>query len=257
MFLLYCLLSFCYLHVRSQGINILQVQGYDCSNIWERDHGSTSGIYTIKPVGSSTPFMVYCEMRVDGGWTVIQKHNGQDQLSFDQTWIAYKTGFGNIASEHWLGLDNIYWLTNQNGRSSELLINLKDFGEIESFALYNSFKVGPENCFYKLLVDGYSGNAGDAFRGRDNDTNEIGSYFSTTDIDHDKCNPCGIGDMRYNSCARTRFHSGWWFNRCGIANLNGQWHDKGSETGWSSAVHWQTWRNNESLKQSIMYVRNY
>ncbi|XP_053575163.1 angiopoietin-related protein 5-like [Bombina bombina] len=232
-------------------------QGYDCSHIKERNNSSASGIYTIKPIGAKSSFQVFCEMRDDGGWTVIQKHNGNDGLSFDRTWAEYKMGFGNISKEHWLGLENMKMLTNQADRTSELLISLWEFGGSEAFAFYSTFKVGLEINFYQLSVGNYFGNAGDAFKGDKSDTNENGSFFSSKDKDNDKCNPCSSGDLVYKSCSNDRFHSGWWFNRCGIANLNGQWRPKGLNKGWASAVHWQTWRKNESLKSSMMYLRHH
>ncbi|KAM4677629.1 angiopoietin-related protein 5-like isoform 2-T2 [Discoglossus pictus] len=250
------LLSLHFQHLRSQTIDDQHVEGYDCSHIWERDSNSISGIYTIKPIGASRSFMVFCDMRADGGWTLIQKHDGQDGLSFSRTWAEYKLGFGNISSEHWLGLDNIHALTNQESRITELLISVGDFDGAVAFALYDSFIVGPETELYKLSVGNYYGNAGDAFRGKNNDTNEHGSFFSTIDKDNDNCGPCMIGDMRFMNCARFLFLSGWWFNQCGIANLNGLWHPKGDKVGWSSAVHWQTWRERESLQFSMMYLRH-
>ncbi|KAM4676047.1 angiopoietin-related protein 5-like [Discoglossus pictus] len=243
--------------ITSQVLAVQSAQGYDCSHIWERNNGSTSGIYTIKPMGSGRSFQVFCDMRDDGGWTLIQKHNGQDGLYFDRTWAEYKLGFGNISSEHWLGLDNINVLTNQAGRSTELLISLEDFEGALAFTLYNSFSVGSESDLYRLSVGNYFGNAGDAFSGRSLDSNENGSYFSTKDRDNDKCNPCQAGNMVFNSCSSDRFRSGWWFNRCGMANLNGQWRQKGQHRSFASAVHWRSWKENESLKSSIMSLRHH
>ncbi|XP_053319668.1 angiopoietin-related protein 5-like [Spea bombifrons] len=226
---------------------------YDCSDEWKRNPKSTSGVYTIKPNGAKASFQVFCEMNADGGWTLIQNHDGQDGLSFDRAWADYKQGFGNISSEHWLGLNKIYLLTNQPGRIAKLRVSLGDFAGSEAFAQYSSFRIGCESQFYQLSLGKYSGNAGDAFRGRDKDTNEDGSFFSTMNKDNDKCNPCLNGDIMFNSCS-VRFNGGWWFNRCGIANLNGQWRNQNDYIGWASAVYWETWKINESLKFSKMYL---
>ncbi|KAM4748888.1 angiopoietin-related protein 5-like [Rhinophrynus dorsalis] len=199
---------------------------------------------------------VFCEMTVDGGWTLIQKHNGQDSLSFEREWDDYKMGFGNISGEHWLGLDNIYMLTNQNGRISELKIHLGAFGGDEAFALYNNFKIGPERRFYQLSLGSCLGDAGDAFRGRDSSTDQNHNFFSTSDKDHDQCKPCRDGDMLYRSCT-SLYSSGWWFNRCGIANLNGNWHPEENHMYWRSSIQWGTWREYESLKFSMMMLRHH
>ncbi|XP_053319664.1 angiopoietin-related protein 5-like [Spea bombifrons] len=230
--------------------------GYDCSNIWIRNPKSTTGIYTIKPTGANSTIQVFCEMNDDGGWTLIQKHDGQDNLPFDRSWYDYKQGFGNISGEHWLGLDNIYLLTNQEKRISELRVSLGDFAGSEAFAGYSTFNIDPESKFYKLSLGNYSGNAGDAFRGQCSATNQDGSLFSTKDKDNDNCDACRVGDMAFRSCSNDQFKSGWWFNSCGIADLNGQWRTNGEHIGWASAVSWKTWRTLESLKFSKMSVRH-
>ncbi|VDI22340.1 Hypothetical predicted protein, partial [Mytilus galloprovincialis] len=65
-----------------------------------------SGIYKIYP--EKTPsFKVFCEMEKNGGgWTVFQRRmNGK--INFFRKWESYKTGFGNLNGEHWLGKNNI------------------------------------------------------------------------------------------------------------------------------------------------------
>ncbi|OCT87535.1 angiopoietin-related protein 5 isoform X2 [Xenopus laevis] len=242
------------LHVQYVIAQVDPAQGYDCSNIWERNNNSISGIYTIKPLGALTSFQVFCTMEAYGGWTLMQRHNGQDGLFFDRTWADYKLGFGNLSGEHWLGLDKIYMLTNQYGRTSKLLITLASFDENEASALYSSFIVGPESTLYQLSVGEYSGSAGDAFRV--GNSNQDGSYFSTKDKDNVNCNTCKIGDTRFTSCSRYQSNSGWWFSSCGNANLNGQWCPQGNNVGWASSVYWGTYRATESLKYSNMFVGN-
>ncbi|VDI47384.1 Hypothetical predicted protein [Mytilus galloprovincialis] len=62
---------------------------------------SSSGVYTIYPDGIHA-VQVYCIMANNEKWTVIQKRfNGY--LSFDRTWEEYKSGFGSVSEEYWLG----------------------------------------------------------------------------------------------------------------------------------------------------------
>ena len=90
---------------------------------------------------------------------------------------ASQQGFGNIDGEYWLGLENIYWLTNQG--NYKLLVTLEDWSGRKVFAEYASFRVENEADFYKLRVGRYHGNAGDSL------TWHNGKQFTTLDRDHD------------------------------------------------------------------------
>ncbi|KAM4675629.1 angiopoietin-related protein 5-like isoform 1-T2 [Discoglossus pictus] len=238
------------------------IKGTDCSHILAQDDKATSGTYTIKPEGCKYAFEVYCYMDNGDGWTVIQRHNGQDLLSFDETWEVYKRLFGKINGEHWLGLDNINALTNQPGKVAKLFVKLEDYKDNKATAQYDEFSIEDEKNNYKLKLGKYSGNAGDGFRGQDKDTNQDGSYFSTKDKDNDgcpgcdTCPPCLVGgDIAFLKCTGDFLtQSGWWFNRCGLADLNGQWHENGDHIAWSSGIYWRTWNSMESLKSSEMMV---
>lgn len=101
--------------------------------------------------------------------------------------LPLQQGFGNIDGEYWLGLENIYWLTNQG--NYKLLVTLEDWTGRKTFAEYASFRVESEAEFYRLRVGRYNGNAGDSL------TWHNGKQFTTLDRDHDVyagqcvCNP--------------------------------------------------------------------
>lgn len=70
-------------------------------------------------------------------------------------------------------------------------------------------------------------------------------YFSTVDADNDK----GGG-----SCAGA-YKSGWWFNYCLHANLNGEYR-KPPKKNDSTSLSWYTWGNMwMSLKSAKMMIR--
>lgn len=91
--------------------------------------------------------------------------------------VLSQQGFGNIDGEYWLGLENIYWLTNQG--NYKLLVTLEDWAGRKTFAEYASFRLESEADFYKLRVGRYHGNAGDSL------TWHNGKQFTTLDRDHD------------------------------------------------------------------------
>ena len=86
-------------------------------------------------------------------------------------------GFGNIDSEHWLGLDNIYHLGKQG--DYKLLVELEDWTGKKVYAQYSSFHLEPEAEGYRLRLGTYQGNAGDSLGSHN------GKQFTTLDRDKD------------------------------------------------------------------------
>ncbi|KAM6895387.1 fibrinogen-like protein 1 [Xenentodon cancila] len=192
-------------------------------------------------------------MRSDGGWTVFQRRTGEP-LSFNRKWQAYKEGFGRLTNDHWLGLQKVFLLTKN--KKSTLRVDLWDFEGGSAFAEYNNFRLGNEKTAYKLHVGKYNGNAGDAIRGAYPGIDQNGYGFSTIDRDNDGCRPCIFGDIAQTRCT-DRTASGWWFSKCGSADLNGHWHPSGDHIGWASGLHWETWKSVPySAKASRMMIKS-
>ncbi|XP_037552159.1 fibrinogen-like protein 1 [Nematolebias whitei] len=212
----------------------------DCTEIKKQVPRAPSGTYNIQPAGRKVPFKVYCEMRSDGGWTVFQRRSG-GSVSFEREWAAYKSGFGSLSDDHWLGLEQVFLMTNSRDKSWTLRVDLWDFEGGTAYAEYKNFKLGNEQTAYKLQVGAYSGTAGDAIRGDYPGVDENGYGFSTTDRDNDGCNPCIFGDIAESHCTRTE-GGAWWFSKCGSAALNGEWHPISDHIGWASGLHWLTWK---------------
>lgn len=82
-----------------------------CLEVKKLNSLAPSGVYLVSPKGGTESFMVYCEMDFQsGGWlTVHNRFTGEQD--FYKNWEEYRTGFGNLAGEHWLGLEKIYQLT--------------------------------------------------------------------------------------------------------------------------------------------------
>ncbi|CAN0016902.1 unnamed protein product [Lampetra planeri] len=228
----------------------------DCSKVRETHASAKSGVYRIQPQGAQSTFEVYCSFEADGAWTVFQ-HRFDGSVSFGTKWSDYKNGFGSLEGEHWLGLEKVYALTHQEGISYTLRIEVEDFEGEKRNANYATFSVDGEYDGYALHVGSYSGDAGDSFKGDREGEDQNGQKFSTMDSDSDACNPCIFGDIAVDSCSRERTQAGWWYSNCGAADLNGDWHPKGSHIGWASFVRWRMFSKVApySLKSSVMKIK--
>ncbi|XP_024122105.1 angiopoietin-related protein 5 [Oryzias melastigma] len=225
----------------------VQSHGRDCSEIKDNLMSSVpkipSGIYIIHPENTDSSFEVFCEMDyMGGGWTVMQKRS--DGLTdFRRPWADYVDGFGHLAGEHWLGLRKVYHIVNQKDARFQIHIALVSHDDVTSYASYDDFRLDNETSFFRIHLGRYGGSAGDAFRGYDQDQNQDTAPFSASDMDNDGCNPsCTIENKIVESCSLQQNHSGWWFNQCGLANLNGSPWDSDQNQGWH--ILWDTWRQN-------------
>jgi ficolin len=116
---------------------------------------TTTGVYTIDPDGLGA-FAVLCDMETTPGrgWTIFQRRvDGSED--FYRNWTDYKTGFGNLPGEFWLGLDKIHRLSASG--QNVLRIDIETFEDETAYAIYESFSVGNESEVYILNVGNYSG----------------------------------------------------------------------------------------------------
>ena len=189
----------------------------------------------MNPDGKGS-FNVYCDMRTDGGgWTVFQRRQ-DDSVDFYRGWNDYKSGFGQLAAEFWLGNDKIHRLTA--ARPSSLRVELEDWNGVRVFAKYSKFKIGVEQVQYRLEVGSYSGTAGESLTYHNN------MAFSTKDRDND-------GGSR--NCA-VSLTGAWWYKDCYHSNLNGKYlgNVKGNAKG---VVWWYFKQYYLSLKFTEMKLR--
>lgn len=210
-----------------------------------------NGIYRVIPDPKNNSFEVYCDMEsMGGGWTVLQMRL-DGSINFNRTWNDYKNGFGNLSREFWLGNDKIHLLTKS--KDMQLRIELEDFNGLREYAKYEQFYVANEYLKYRLSVSGYSGTAGDALHFSKH-YNHDQKFFSTPDKDNDKY-PSGNCGAYYSS--------GWWFDKCLSANLNGKYYHK-KYKGIRNGIFWGTWHDvsndlpngyRQAFKQVKMMIR--
>ncbi|XP_074840262.1 fibroleukin [Carettochelys insculpta] len=229
---------------------VVQVIQRDCADHYAGGRRN-NGIYRVTPYPKNNSFEVYCDMEsMGGGWTVIQMRQ-DGSTNFNRTWNDYKNGFGNLSGEFWLGNDKIHLLTKS--KDMQLRIELEDFNDIREYAKYEQFYVASEYLKYRLSVSGYSGTAGDALHFSKH-YNHDQKFFSTPDKDNDKY-PSGNCGAYYSS--------GWWFDKCLSANLNGKYYHK-QYKGIRNGIFWGTWHGisndlpngfKQSFKQVKMMIR--
>ena len=98
-------------------------------------------------------------------------------VDFYRGWNDYKSGFGQLTAEFWLGNDKIHRLTA--ARPSTLRVELEDWNGVRVYAKYGKFNIGDEQAKYRLEVGSYSGTAGDSLALHKN------RAFTTKDRDND------------------------------------------------------------------------
>ncbi|XP_059827249.1 tenascin-X-like [Hypanus sabinus] len=190
----------------------------------ELSNGRTeSNIATLYLTGNKErPIRVFCDMTTDGGgWIVFQRRmNGQ--LNFTRSWKDYVAGFGDLAAEHWLGLENLHQLTSQ--QRFEMRVDLRA-GEESVYATYDNFVVEGAAVKYRLGLGRYAGTAGNSL------AYHRGSNFTTVDEDNDNS---------LTNCA-VSYRGGWWYQNCHRVNLNGEYGNNKDHQG----VNWFGWKGFE------------
>jgi len=214
----------------------------DCDEVLKCGH-NRSGVYQIWPrnriiLGSIN---VFCDMETNGGgWTVFQKRGNFQRPKdfFNKTWHEYKTGFGDLRRDFWLGNENVYALTNQ--KKYYLRVDVVEFNNNSRYAFYDQFWIDSESQSFKLHVHDYSGDAGDALSRLYN-----GNLFSTNDRDND--------ESTSENCA-VKFGGGWWYFSCILSNLNGIYN--GPVLKNDAGVIWLNWKQDHaSLQITEMKIR--
>ncbi|XP_066520492.1 angiopoietin-4 [Hoplias malabaricus] len=210
----------------------------DCAEIYKTGL-NTSGVYQIYTGDNTEPTKVFCDMETSGGgWTLIQRRiNGS--VDFQRGWKEYKTGFGDPGGEHWLGNEAVHLITSRAQYS--LRVELRDWEGNAPHSLYEKFQLAGEKQQYRLLLRGYSGTAG-----LQSSLASHGTSFSTRDSDNDNC---------LCKCA-LMLTGGWWFDACGLSNLNGMYYTLGQNIRKLNGIKWHHFRGpSYSLKSTAMMLR--
>lgn len=182
---------------------------------------------------------VFCKHTVDGGgWTVVQRRTSDaSRQDFYRNWSDYKSGFGDLLGEFFLGLDVLHQLTSIT--QHQLRIDLEDYEGDHRWAKYGNFSVGSRETNYRLTIGNFSGDAGDSLAVHN------GQQFSTYDVDNDSSR---------TNCAE-QWKGAWWYNNCYHSNLNGYHFNNKKMTG-GKGIIWKHWKGAAySLKGVTMMIR--
>ncbi|KAJ7998788.1 hypothetical protein DPEC_G00208560 [Dallia pectoralis] len=211
---------------------------HDCAEAYKAGH-NISGVYNIYISNMTDSTQVFCDMETSGGgWTLFQRRfNGN--VDFQRTWKEYKLGFGDPAGEHWLGNEQVFQITSQNQYA--LRVELRDWEGNTPYSHYDQFQLDGEKQQYRLFLRDYSGTAGEQ-----SSLESHGTSFSTRDADNDNC---------LCKCA-LMLTGGWWFDACGLSNLNGIYYNVGHNIRKLNGIKWHHFRGpSYSLRSTTMMVR--
>ncbi|XP_071797484.1 microfibril-associated glycoprotein 4-like [Asterias amurensis] len=204
-----------------------------CKELLEACHFK-SDVYVIYPEGLSDGLEVYCDMETDGGGWIVFQRRQDGSVDFFRTWAEYKSGFGNLSGEFWLGNDNLMTLTSDDSQGPwELRVDLYDNNET-AFEKYKDFKIVGENYTLEFGAYDASSTAGNSLYW------DNGMPFSTMDNDNDKW----IHNMA------TRHKGAWWFGEGLNSHLNGIFYPSGLYAH-EHGIMWPAWRSHPLSKCSM------
>ena len=186
-----------------------------------REMGSPKdGIYGVKSASGTTGEYqsVLCQMSyLGGGWTVFQQRV-DGAVSFMRDWLTYKTGFGSLDDSFWMGNDLLHNLT-WSSPNNEILVELEIPSGNVYFPMYDGFKVGDEDDFYRLSVGNVlASGLGSSFNRGDGLQKHNYIKFSTFDKENDN-NP-------NEHCSTAYGRGGWWYDACYKVYPNGRYGQK-------------------------------
>eukprot|EP00092_Neocalanus_flemingeri_P040064 GFUD01043637.1.p1 GENE.GFUD01043637.1~~GFUD01043637.1.p1 ORF type:complete len:222 (+),score=77.78 GFUD01043637.1:115-780(+) len=147
---------------------------------------------------------------IDGQWITIQRRRQFENPAnfFAKSMNDYKTGFGNVNRDFWLGLDELARLTKDG--KWEMQVDLVDYAGKTYRGVYHKFRVGA-GPRYELEVGEYDSSK--STMGKDVFREHNKMAFSTKDVDQDT----NSGD-----CSNMFGHGGWWYQLCHSININGE-----------------------------------
>ena len=196
-----------YLHLEIHAQTPRYLNSYQiCACVFHSDY--TAGYRTVDVTIPTFPHPT--AVNLVNNWIVLQ-HNIDLVISFNRPWSDYRDGFGSYPGNFGLGLEKLHQLTNNN-LPTRLRIELLTTAGVWVSAEYTTFQINSESSWYRINVNGYSGDMlSDPFN-RVSASGDVvnGMAFSTYDQDH---------DLYSGNCCLTTGRNGFWYNACGAIML--------------------------------------
>jgi len=133
---------------------------------------------------------------------LLVQQNVEGSDFFNRSWEEFKVGFNDTRGNYWLGNELLHQLTYNDRYMLRFDLQVRNLTWY--YAEYSTFVVHDEASNYKVIVTGYSGNAGDAFQY----FNDV--MFSTYDRDND----------RYDGNCAMACGGGFWHRLCIHVKVN-------------------------------------
>ncbi|CAD5234810.1 unnamed protein product [Bursaphelenchus xylophilus] len=184
--------------------------GETCSDYLEAGN-TESGVYKLKLNGVGE-FYALCIMENNEAWMVLQQRQDGQEVFYNKTFEDYSLGFGDQASDHWLGLEKVRALLN----NYKVEMRMEARGDRCDRKKGSLYLVGRYNFSISTRKEGYrlgiyrilSGNFTDPYS---DISNSNGAEFATIDKNPNSMN-----------CAELRKLGAWWHPpSCSFITLNG------------------------------------
>ena len=147
----------------------------DCRE-W-RDLGfDQSGVYHVYHEGKEIP--VYCLMKDQHGWIAIQQRLA-GSVDFYRNWTEYRNGFGDPATDYYLGNELIHQLTF--GKQIQIAIVGQDFNDEFRILYFDGFYIENEQNKYRLHAGTFSTDSPSPQSLANDWLRNDGLYFTTKD----------------------------------------------------------------------------
>ncbi|KAK7113418.1 microfibril-associated glycoprotein 4-like [Littorina saxatilis] len=214
----------------------------DCSDIklyggklWVGD-----GVYNVSPPLASTPVQAYCRHISSTRTYLLDRRKSNE--NFDRPFVDYRNGFGDLDSDHFIGLQNIYALTAD--RAYEMRVNIKMINtDNTSIIEYQDFKITDEDSGYRLLFNKSLARPNDCLLPLHN------AKFSAKDRDRDQSST--------KDCAEIR-KAGFWYHgdACSACNPHGILHQppSGKRLNTEDEAFWTDVLGDWAIFKVSMYI---